>query len=99
MPLAAGYLLPSTIAARPADFGRAHRPAVDDRGRGLRVAADGPAVPLAQPGVDPLPGAGAPPSAVVVVDGRPGREVVRQRAPLAARAQQVERRIGDPPRL
>src|SRR3712207_1451217 len=69
LPLAAGDLLAAVVAARPADLGRAHRLAVDDRRRGLRVAADGPAVPLAQPGVDPLPGAGAPPLAGVGGDG------------------------------
>jgi hypothetical protein len=65
----------------------------------LGVPADGPAVPPAQLGADPLPGAGATPSFVVVVDGRPGRELVRRCAPLADRAQEVERRVGDPPRL
>src|SRR5262249_8730185 len=46
--------------------------------------------PLAQGLVDAVPGAVVAPASVPGVDRGPGREVVRQQAPLAASADQVE---------
>jgi hypothetical protein len=97
--LAAGDLLAAVVAARAARLGRAHGLAVEDRRRGLRPAADGEAVALAQGRVDPLPGALAAPLGVVVEHRRPGREVVRQGTPLAARPQQIEHGVGDAAQL
>jgi hypothetical protein len=54
---------------------------------------------LAQRRVDPLPDAETTPLRKVVEHRRPGREVVRQGAPLAARAQQIEHGIGDAAQL
>jgi hypothetical protein len=78
---------------------RTHGLAVDDGRRGLRLAALGDAVSLAQDGIDPLPSALAAPFGVVVEHRRPGREVVRQGAPLASGAQQVEHRVHDAAQL
>ena len=48
---------------------------------------------LAQGGVDPLPGALTAPLGKVVEHPRPGRILVRHRAPLAASAQKVKHRL------
>src|SRR4051812_17679594 len=71
--LAAGDLLAAVVAARAAGLGGAGGLAVDDGRRGLRPAADGEAVALAQGGIDPLPGAETAPLGVVVEHGAPGR--------------------------
>jgi hypothetical protein len=94
-PLAAGDLLAAIVAARAAGLGGADGLAVDDGCCGLCLAADGQAMPLAQRRVDPLPGALPTPLGIVVEYGAPGREVMRQGAPLASCAQQVEHGIDD----
>src|SRR4051794_26821475 len=93
--LAAGDLLAAIVATGATGLGGADGLAVDDGGRGLCLAADGQAVLLAQRRIDLLPGALPPPLGIVVEHGAPGWEVMRQGAPLASCAQQVEHGIDD----
>src|SRR5262249_17680531 len=90
VPLAAGDLLAGVVAALAALRGRLDRLAVGGRGPRAGVAPGAGADPLAQGLVDAVPGAVVAPASVPGVDRGPGREVVRQQAPLAAGADQVE---------
>jgi len=78
-------------------FRRLHALAVQDRGTRLRMPPVGLAQLFAQRVMDPLPSAIQPPVAIVGVDRAPGRKVMRQVAPLAARPQHVPERIHDLP--
>ena len=62
---------------------------------GLRVPIEANTHPLAQGGVHPFPCPIQSPGAEVVVDGLPGREVVRQQSPGATAANDVEDGVQD----
>lgn len=89
---------PRVGAGLAAPLGHLDALAVEDRDLRLGLPL-GPADLPPQPGVAPLPGAAEPPGAVVVVDRRPGREVVWQVLPAAAGPGLVEDRVGDLPHV
>src|SRR5262249_18698278 len=96
--LAPGHLLAGVVAVRVrwpplsvvlTDWTR------DDRRAGRRLAPHPAPRRLAQPGMDPLPGAVLAPQPEVVLDRLPGRQVVRQQAPGLAAAPHVEVGVRD----
>src|SRR5260221_13795411 len=74
----------------PAWFGRLDRLAIDDGGAGSGLASDRSTHALAQDAVNALPGASPAPEAKRVEHRGPWALLTAQRAPGAARAQQVE---------
>jgi hypothetical protein len=72
VPLATAELFGAVVAALAPDAGRLDRLAVDDPGARLRGPAGSLAEPLAQGGVETLPGPIQPPQTKGVVDGLPG---------------------------
>src|SRR5262245_36452789 len=95
VPLAALDLLAVVEAVLSALRRGLDRLAVGGTGARAGVATGGRADLLAQRLVEALPGAVGAPAAVPGVDGAPGREIVRQQAPLAAGADQVEDAVED----
>src|SRR5688572_26396602 len=95
MALAAVDLLAAVIAARSAHLRGLDRLAVDDRRRGLRIAADPAAIALAQGLGHVLPGAVLTPLSIVIEDGTTRWIFMRQQPPLRSGAQQVQDRIDD----
>src|SRR3712207_4455413 len=87
---AAVYLLGTVVAASAAFLRGPRRLTVHDRRARHRFATRHRADALAQDAVDPLPGTIEAPSTEVMVDGLPGRELVRKEAPGAAAAHCVE---------
>jgi hypothetical protein len=72
--LLAAYSIPSLLSSHA---GALDRLTIDDAGTELRISLH--VHPLARMGrVHPLPGAADPPSSEVMMDGLPGRRVVRQ---------------------
>ena len=91
MALSALHLLAAVVPSLlPSHAGTFHRLRIDYAGTWLRVSPHTYAHPLTQGGVQPLPGAVDTPSPEVMVDGLPRREVVGQKAPGTAAADDVE---------
>src|SRR5215210_3615194 len=97
MALAPFHLLAGVVAALLAAHpGGLDALAVHDPGARLRVPSEPDSSPPTQGRVQPLPRpVDAPGSEVVVVDGLPRREVVREQAPGAAAAHHVEDGVED----
>ncbi len=98
MSLAPSHVLGGIVASLFATFCRLDRLAVQQLAvqhccRWLLVASQFLPQRLAQSCVDALPGAIDTPQPEVVVDALPGREIVRQRSPLAAILRHVEDRV------
>src|SRR5687768_5636206 len=83
------------VAAWPALLGGLHTLAVEDRSRRFGLFARLPPHPLAQGGVNPLPGAVPLPQAKIMKHNPIRREVVRQTPPRAAIARDVQNRVDD----
>src|SRR5450830_1385351 len=99
MALAPIHVLARIIATRSTLFRRLDRLAVDDARRGFRVSAlPNPLLP-AQFLAYPLPRAAVPPVAEVVLNRRPGRQIMGQQPPRATRAQQVQDGIHNLPQI
>jgi site-specific DNA recombinase len=94
MALAAFDLLAGVVAARPAGLGRPDRLAIDHPGRRAGRTAHRLAGVQQQVMVDPPPGAIVAPAVEEPLHRRVGRELLGQQAPLAARGQQIEHRVG-----
>lgn len=80
VPLASTHLLAPVVAARP-PFRGLRTLAAEEGGARLRMPPRADPNPLAQGGIDSLPGAVITLLAEVVVDGLPGGEVMGQGAP------------------
>ncbi len=79
MALSSLHLLATVVPSLLPSHARAlNRLRIDDAGAWLRISPRTDSHPLAQGGVQPFPGAVDAPRSEVMVDGLPGREVVRQ---------------------
>src|SRR2546421_12574011 len=88
-------LLRPVVAVDAPALGRLYRLAIDDAGGRFRFAPGEHSQALAQDGVNPLPQPGFTPRPLVVIDGLPLRELVRQEPPSAAASQEVKDRVAD----
>src|SRR3712207_7091323 len=96
MALSALHLFSAIVTALLSSHpGRLNRLAIHYGCAGLRVPIEANTHPLAQGGVHPFPCPIQSPGAEVVVDGLPGREVVRQQSPGATAANDVEDGVQD----
>jgi hypothetical protein len=102
MPLAAIdllHLLAAVVAMRPALFGRLHRLTVDNGRAGRRIASVRSTHALAEDAVHTLPDAGPPPRAKIGEDRGPGTVFAWHIPPGAARPQEVEDAVENPPQI
>src|SRR5215208_2763363 len=96
MALSPFHLLAAIVSSLlPSHAGTLDRLAIYYAGAGLRISSHTDSHPLAQGGVQPLPGAVDAPSSEVMVDGLPGREFMRQQAPSTATFDDVEDGVKD----
>jgi hypothetical protein len=84
MALSALDLLAAIVSSLSSHTGGLHRLAIHYARAGLRFSLHAEAQTFSQGGVQPLPGTVDAPSSEVMVDGLPGRKVVRQQAPGTA---------------
>src|SRR5215210_4192841 len=96
MALSALYLLAAVVSSLLSSHASGfHRLTIRYASTELRVSPHAQAHPLAQGSVHPLPRAVDAPSSEVMVDGLPGRKVVRQKTPGTATTDYVEDCVKD----
>src|ERR1041384_3387394 len=95
MALAPFDLFGTIKACGPSAIGGLDALRVDNRGAGLAVAAFQDAEVTAQGIVDPFPGTIFSPAPKVMIDDAPGRQIVGDKAPRTAGAQDIQDRIDD----
>lgn len=99
MTLAPHHPLGGVKPARAAAFGGLYALTVDDAGGGNEVTPIGLANPHDKIGIETMPRSIVAPAIEVTLHRRAWREVLRQRAPLAASRQNVEDRIQYSPQI